>query len=155
MLVVTEYDELPYETRQGRLIAVFIGIDLFNVTDDLIEIAANAILPVAFGRRTVDGAGYGAHLVFDQAFENFVFDVIEIGAVPDRNGDASLACIFKNLQQLRIEKDFAVVGNFYLLQRGVRFQKFAEILEFEKSTPNRGVDVPARGWTGWASQLTK
>ena len=36
-------------------------------------------------------------------------DVIEIGAVSDRNGDVFPVSIFEDSQQLRIEKDFAVI----------------------------------------------
>ena len=147
--------KLPCEFRNGRLIAVFIGIDRFDVTDDLVEIAANAIFPVTFGRGTVDGAGDHAHPVFDQAFENFVSDVIEIGPIRDRNGDVFFMRIFENLQQLRIEKDFAVIRNFHLFQRRVRIQQLAEILEFEKSTPDRGMDMAARRRTRRTSQLAK
>lgn len=109
MLVVAEYDELPYQSRQRRLMAGFVGINYFDVADDLLEIAAHAIFSIAFRRGAVDGAGYQAYLVFHQALQNFIADVIKIGAIPDRNRDIFLVSIFKNLQQLRIEKDLAVI----------------------------------------------
>ena len=88
---------------------MFVGIDGFNITDDLVKVAANTISAIAFRRGAVDRACHEVYMVFNQAFENFVPGMIEIGAVPDRNSDTSFVSMFENPKQLRIEKHFSVV----------------------------------------------
>ena len=88
---------------------MLVGIDCFDVADNLVEIAANAIFPITPWGGAVYGAAYDAHPIFHQALENLILDVIEIGPVLDRNGDAFLIGARENPQQFRVEKDFAVI----------------------------------------------
>jgi len=98
MLVVPEDYELPCERWELRSMLSFEMINLLNVLDDLIEIAADAIHTVSFGAGAIDRAGNVSHLKFNQSFEQLIRGMIEVNTVRERDGNCFGARIFQNFE---------------------------------------------------------
>jgi hypothetical protein len=155
MLIMTEHDELPDEPRKRRAVLLLERVDGLDVGNHLREIAAHAIDRICFGTGAVDRTDHRTQPMLHDAFEQFGSHRVEIGAV--QRGQRYLALLRQrqDVEQVRIEKDFSVIGQLDHLQRQVLVEQLAEIIESQEAAADRGMDCTARRRTGWTAELAK
>src|SRR5438093_806308 len=115
-------------------------IDFFDIRDHIFKISPHTVDLIRLLARTVDRAGHSPQVEFDQSFENFVADIVEVYAIASRHGDLPFVRQLENLHKPRIEKDFAVIREFDVGERGILVEESAEIFEPEEAAPDRRMD---------------
>src|ERR1700693_4373804 len=155
MLVVTEDDELPAQARKLGAVQLLEAVDLPDVRDHLVEIPPDPIEPVRLLACTIDRAGHSPELELDDSLENLVAHMVEVYTVAGYHGDFALIRQLENLQELRVEKDLAVIRQLDERERGVLIEEMAKIIEPDKAAADRRMDRPGRCRTGRAAQLAE
>jgi hypothetical protein len=153
VLVMAEDDELPGELGEGAAVLGLELVDLADVSDHALVVAPDAVLGVAFLAGAIDGAGDGGDAIFDERFEDFLGDVVEVGAVGDVEGDVFLEGVAEDLQELGIEEDFAVIGDFDFADARVGPEEAAKGVEAKDAAADHGVDGLGGGGAGGTAQL--
>lgn len=151
--VMLECYELPCHDGKHRPMLFFPGVDDFDVLDDVVERATDAILPVSFLLRSVDRASERAKAVADERIEYFFACSVEIDAVIGAQDDASSMCFSENSGKLRIEKCFTVVRQLGFANVRTRIEKVTEVRRGEESTTDRVVDRSNCCWARGTAEL--
>ena len=112
-------------------------VDPLNIVDHRVEIATHAINPVGLPARAVDRTRHDLHSIVYQSFETLLLGVVQIDPVLHRDRDSLAVCVFQNLEQMRIQKYLAVIGNLDPLQIWIEVQEPLKVLEFEKAAADR------------------
>lgn len=108
-------------------------IDPFNISDDLLKIAASSERLIGRIRCAVKGNPERMKAILDQALDHFLGGAIEIGAIVSGQSDLLFKSIPHDFRQIGIKEHFAPIRQLDLLNPGIPVHEFFEVLEAKKT----------------------